>query len=467
MMRTSCRHLAFPTIIVAAMVCLGGAAASAMAQKVTLKSPVSIVERTRDGTLVKGKLTAYDQEGFDYIAPDAPEDHPGNLAWSQLPAQRLYELRTKLMDRDAAASWLDLGKTLIGLDDGQVLANRVLDHAISLDATVKDQAEAIRGKKENSADPVAAGAADKPEQGNGGAAAPVASAPPGVADVLGQAQKNNWGPLDEERSAKVTASLKAFGEAVQQKDKLGLPLQLVETKFFLFYTNISPREAQKWGALLDKMYDRLCELFGVPNGVNIWYGKAVVFVFDKAEQYRQFEEAVFGIPNNKDDNTAGRCHSSGEGQVVIAFYRQADEMVFAEVLVHESTHGFLHRYRSPVFVPSWANEGLAEWIAIQLVPKARWAPARMREADKLIRQHGSTLGGNFFTAKQIDGWQYGVAASLTNWMIQGNKKFYVDYINAVKDGLSTEDAAQKVYSTNLAGVVKAYGESLRIRNLRP
>src|SRR5678816_1538790 len=78
--------------------------------------------------------------------------------------------------------------------------------------------------------------------------------------------------------------------------------------------------------------------------------------------------------------TAGMCHQYGNGDVHIAFYRQPNDLDFANVLVHESIHGFLHRYRSPVDVPSWANEGLAEAIAADMVNRKGLTQAATAEA---------------------------------------------------------------------------------------
>src|SRR5204863_2043789 len=133
-----------------------------------------------------------------------------------------------------------------------------------------------------------------------------------------------------------------------------------------FVSDLPPAETRKWAALLDKMYLRLAEVFAVPNGENIWRGKAIVFVFANRSNYAHFERTMFG---NNPGSAVGLCHEKSDGQVVISFFRSDDEQQFSHVLVHESVHGFIHRFRTPVQVPSWVNEGLAESIATELVPQ--------------------------------------------------------------------------------------------------
>ncbi len=189
------------------------------------------------------------------------------------------------------------------------------------------------------------------------------------------------------------------------------------------------------------MYGRLAEQFNVPDGQNIWRGKGLIIVFQKEKDYFDFERDSH---HTDAKGTAGMCHSYGSGLVHVAFFRQPDELAFAHILVHESTHGFIHRYRSPVFIPSWANEGLAETIASELVPQPTRATNVHFSAMEGVRSHKG-VGDEFFKTEHIEGWQYPVAESLCTYMITQNKTGYVNFINALKDGMPINDALTKVY----------------------
>ncbi len=309
------------------------------------------------------------------------------------------------------------------------------------------------------------------------AIAALASAPAKTSWASGQSDTNH--PQEKQTSAQTSAPLPAWPAptpedharamreskalAEQARAAVGNTMRELETQYFLFSTDLPQDEAMMWAGLLDRMYARLSDLFGVEKGANIWLGKATVFVFSKPGDYYAFESAVF---ESDPAGTAGRCHNRSDGMVVIAFYRQKQDMDFATLLVHESVHGFLHRYRSPIHIPSWANEGLADTIAAELVPKSSWVPNEQKRAKTQLRQRGN-LGGDFFTTEHIDAWQYGVASSLCSFMIRENKKGYVAFINGIKDGLGWEESLRKNYNTDAPTLVSAFGRSIGIKALTP
>lgn len=271
--------------------------------------------------------------------------------------------------------------------------------------------------------------------------------------------QNAWPELTEQQQAKAVDDLKEVAADVAKK--LSHDLLLHETRYFLFYSDLKPVEAANWAGLLDRMYARLAELFAVPRGQNLWKGKALIFVFSRAEDYRRFERQ---IAHTDAGGTAGMCHASSTGVVMIAFYRQPQELTFAHVLVHESVHGFLHRYHSPERIPSWANEGLAETIATELVPERGRRDMVKISAREQIQEHGNSLG-TFFQAQHIEGWQYPVAESMCSFMIMANKKNYVDFINGIKDGLTWEQSLDERYKAPLDRLVVVYGSWVGVRGL--
>src|SRR5215471_499623 len=160
--------------------------------------------------------------------------------------------------------------------------------------------------------------------------------------VIG-ASPGGWPDLSDKDQEQAISQLKSFAQ--DARDKLGINLSAFETKYFIFCSDLSPNEARQWSSLLDRMYDRLSEMFAVPSGKNIWRGKALIFVFSKNADYQRYERQIM---HTDPAGTAGMCHSGSNGNVRIAFHRQEDQLEFAHVLVHESVHGFIHRYRTPV-----------------------------------------------------------------------------------------------------------------------
>jgi len=279
-----------------------------------------------------------------------------------------------------------------------------------------------------------------------------------VPAAVGEVIENAWPALTAEEHAASVAELKAFAE--QTATTLDRPLKMFETKYFLFYSDLPPQQARNWAGLLDKMYARLAEMFAIPKGVNIWRGKALVFVFVNKEDYRRYELEML---NTDPGRTAGMCHSFGTGIVKIAFYRQEEDLAFAHVLVHESVHGFIHRYRTPVPVPSWANEGLAEMVATDLVPQ----PGRFEHVRASARQMVSLHGGvaDFFVLKHIDFWQYPVAEMMCTFMVKENRKNYVEFIKGIKDGMDVKDCFKEKFRVGREQTVRAFERWLGLATL--
>jgi hypothetical protein len=445
------------------LLCLA-AAALARADKVQLDKPVPISTVKADRKPLDGKLVAYDEEGFDLVRG---KDKTVRVKWSELAAPGVYNVTSTIVGPKAGAEdWMWVGRTMMGVKDGEPFADKAFARAVKIDPdlqkTVDELKEAAKKPQVVAEAPRRAEADDMSASSAGGP------------QVVGKAQAGPWPPQSGEQRAKRIEELKKFAE--QSADRLKRPLALQETKYFLFYSDLPPQEASNWAGLLDRMYAKLAGLFGVeqaarrPGSVssrgefaNVWDGKALVFVFQKPEDYRRFQQ----VCHNTDAGTsAGMCHCYGDGKVHIAFYRQADQLTFAHVLVHESVHGFVHRFRSPATVPSWTNEGLAEVIATELVPRPGRPKERELTARQSLQMRGNLNGGlgNLFEARHIEGWQYPVAETLCAFMIQQSKARYVDFIMGIKDGLTWEQSLEQRYKAPRDRLVAAYRQSLGLKN---
>jgi hypothetical protein len=424
------------------------------AERVVLDRPVNLVVTLENQTRLRGRMTAWDAQGFNLTDGD---DHVHDVAWSRLPAAQVYQIHEGLLRSADGAAWLDLGVRLREMDGGEAQAERAFVRAERLDASLKTKTERAR-KGEPLDDPA------PPATLTDGILPPGAGGDPGGMAagprMVGGVQHDNWGPQSPEKTEASIARLKAFGEETRQK--INSNLQLYETDFFICYTDLSPQESRRWAGELDKMYNRLCDLFDVQRGENIWLGKCLIFIFRSEPDYHRFQSVMHQTDST---GTAGMCHGYGHGDVHVAFFRQSNEMLFAHILVHESVHGFLHRYRSPVHIPTWINEGLAEVISYELVPKATSVPTLQALGRTQVRMLGHT--GRMFDAPRLERWQYGLASSLTTFMIQQNKRGYVAFINGIKDGQTWRDSLEKNYGVGLDRLVQVFGETQGVRNLRP
>jgi hypothetical protein len=285
-----------------------------------------------------------------------------------------------------------------------------------------------------------------------------------AADRLRQRREHLWGsPSDVDLS-----EARAFYDDLFQKAQALFPTQRfarVETKYFVFYTDMPQQQVAGYIANLDAMYDQLCVLFGLPKSTNIWIGKCPVIAFLKTEHFQQFEAVHMGVPDTR--GVAGLNHKWDDGRVVTVCARGEDPVFFAVILVHETSHGFMHRIRSSSHIPTWMNEGIAEWISAVVVPQSDHIANRMAEALPLIRATGS-LGGDFLVDDgRIDRWQYGVAATLTQTLMSTDANAYRALITGIKEGYTWQEALELTYGVTTADLAAAYGRQIGVLNLRP
>jgi len=281
---------------------------------------------------------------------------------------------------------------------------------------------------------------------------------------LGSRQEQLWGTPSPEDVREALA----FYEELFQKAQTMFPMQRfsrVETKYFLFFTDMPPQQVAGYIASLDAMYDQLCVLFGLPKDTNIWLGKCPVIAFLNRQMFQQFEAEHMDVPDTT--GFAGLNHQWSDGRVVTVCARGDDPVFFAVILVHETSHGFLHRMRSSGDIPPWMNEGIADWIAAIVVPQSDHIANRMAEAIPRIRATGS-LGGDFLDDDgTIDRWQYGVAATVTQYLVSTDANAYRALITGIKEGYSWQEALELTYGATSAELAAAYGRQIGIPNLRP
>lgn len=415
-------------------------ASSGVADEVALDKPLKVSISRKDRTPLAGMLVAYDENRFRIKAPNGAVTE---VTWDELDARNIFLLHKRAFgDTATAEQWFELGERLSGDADSK-WSDLAFEAALKLDASLVDRIKEAKTARKQAAPPQPAAAKAKDD----------ADADPTAAE------DKFWGRLTEEQSEAAIAELKAFAE--EARKTIGMrELRAYESKYFLFCTDLDAKEAAQWYGLLDKMYDRLLAMFAIPKATNIWHGKALVFVFKDRSDFVSYEATVEEY--QAAPSVAGLCHQVGP-IVRIAFYRQPDEMEFAQVLVHESSHGFIHRYRSPEHIPSWVNEGLAEWIAYDLVPRSKPESYRIDAMKQRLNDRGDT--GGMFEAGKIEPWQYDLAYTLTDFMIRQNRRGYIKFFNALKGGKAWDKALEEDYGAPVERLVAAYGQSLRLNTI--
>jgi len=273
-----------------------------------------------------------------------------------------------------------------------------------------------------------------------------------------------WPTLSsQEHQAAIDSHKKRFAEVAAL-----LPtMQLFETEHFLFCTNIPPQQVGVFIASLDRMYAWMRQTYGIGENQPVWRGKASVYAFVREDEFVAFERQF--MKNDPQAGTAGLCHSDGERNICIAVHQGTDADYFGVVLVHETSHGFIHCYKTPTRVPSWVNEGMAEVIASLMVPSSQGVKnkeQRFLQALQSVPQ--PRLGREFFVVEDnIPFNRYGGASSMTRFLLQANQRNYVSFIDLLKEGMPWEEALSRSYHATKEQLVASYGRWLGVPNLMP
>lgn len=269
-------------------------------------------------------------------------------------------------------------------------------------------------------------------------------------------------PSQEEREETIEKARELFKKTQELFPDRQFHLQ--ETEFYLFFTDMPVEQVAGYVANLDSMYRQLCLAFGILPDKNIWKGKCPILAFVNADQYHQFEAELMNYPDSA--GTQGLYHGASDGRVVVAVFSGKDPAQFGAVLVHETAHGFVHRLRSNVDIVGWINEGIAEWITGVVVPASNVVARRQSDAMVLLRTKHS-MDGFFTPDKRLTSTDYGIASSLTEFMLQTDPNLYRAFLMAIKDGYSLENALKLTYDCTPAELVQSFGNSIGVPDLAP
>ena len=270
-------------------------------------------------------------------------------------------------------------------------------------------------------------------------------------------------PWPELSAAEHAAAVSELGEFVARVRQAFPALAVVETHEFIVATDIPAAQMAPSTAKLDAMHDLLCDLYGIPQGEPVWQGKCLVVAFLAADDFRAFEGRFMEVDAK---GMHGLCHQRSDGRVIMACHRGDDAPAFAHMLVHETSHGFNHRWMSPVRLPNWLNEGIAEWVGTQVVPGCDQVPLKEARAGEFVRATGG-LGPGFFAAENIDAVQYGIASGLVKFMAGRDQRKFAALVRGVKEGLPVEESLRQAYGATLEELVAGYGAAIGVPNLKP
>jgi hypothetical protein len=275
-----------------------------------------------------------------------------------------------------------------------------------------------------------------------------------VNDQLSSTGQHLWEPLTNDEQLEFLRKQEAFINKIRNTMP-SVRWRLVETNYFIFLTDLNPSEVDGYIVYLDAMYQQLCKAFGIPPEKNIWCGKCMIVAFREKPTYIHFESAVMNF--NKAEGTQGLCHQEFDGSVLFAGYKGTNNF-FGHVLVHETSHGFVHRYLSSARAPSWLNEGMADWLAHQVV-KGEHIPRRQKASAAKMKAQGNW--GNILTAERISPDHYGVSSVLVQILLSRDRGGqFKKYFDGIKEGRNPERCLKEFFNLSYIDLEILYAKAI-------
>ena len=405
-------------VLAVALWASGGPAAGQTASAKT----VELRARTVDGKTVQGTISGWDEAGCSGAF--------GAIPWTDLPAAEVDRVLRKLTDASSPDGLLVVARALFSTQDGASRGEALLKQALRKDSSLGEKAAAARAA---------------------GIEARESSAARRLRETLPQAREGSgivtWPiPTPEQREQALKETRVGIEKAIDPVAKLsGMRWSFAESEYWLVYGDLAQRDLADLGKRLDSLYRRVAEMMALPKGVNIFHGKAGCVVTSSLWIYRDLEKSMYQW--DPPLNIIGLCHYDGP-RVVVNAYRDPNDDAFMSLLVHEATHGFMHRYGTPVQLPMWASEGYCELVAARSFERSTVDALRRPQGLRYLRGGGSSLpflqtNGRDGRWPGEDGVGYAVAYLTVCHLIDRHGDAFGDWVRDVKSGVPWEESLQK------------------------
>ncbi len=370
----------------------------------------------------------------------------GTHPWGALEYLSMKRTFQKFMDRSSGADWLMLGELQLERDDvrGDKESEASFVQALRRDPSLEAGIQAARSRGME---------ADRlRDEANRITAAETLreGLPEGVTWTA-----KPWPILSDAQQDDAVAEMKKDSQALLEEAGFE-NAQPVETEYFLVYSALAPRETASLVRQLDAMYSTVTKLLGIPEGLNLFWGKASIFICRTSDEFRLIEAQAF--KNMVAPGVIGLCHQRGP-KVFVNTFRSEDDLQFASTLVHETVHGIMHRFISPVRLPTWADEGFAEYVAGRSFQGSPVDSNRRPQGLHFIR-NGGDLSAVIEMSYQDGTWPgdqavgYAVGYLLCTTMIQENPRGFADWVRAVKAGKNWRQALEDEYGVSVDRLVR-------------
>lgn len=238
-----------------------------------------------------------------------------------------------------------------------------------------------------------------------------------------------------------------------------------QSRYYILCSDLPPVEGRQILGALDRVYDALCDGFGIPIGKNVWYGKCIVHAFRERSDFLAWEQHYY---QDGQTTSGAKVHwNNGTGRVIITLSPRNSLSGKLGLVVHETAFGLIHRYRSGMPVPKWMRVGIAEWAAETIVPEFDGPSKRRAVAIDSCKQTGTIPFELLLDEGVVEGdIGTGLSSALVRFLAEKDKTKYRQFCRAIKDGRSAEESLGLVYRWDYTALVKAFGVKIGVPRLK-
>lgn len=259
-----------------------------------------------------------------------------------------------------------------------------------------------------------------------------------------------------------------WGELV--RTKIAPTMHLVETEHFLIFSTWNRSNDQALRNVCEDMYQKLAAQFRVVPSESVWVGKCPIYIFWKAVDYLQFSTDIDKSLERREDLQHAAGYHSSRGNFSYIVLNGAEKLgkdreraiqQFYGLLVHEGTHAFMNRYISARRLPTWVEEGFADYMAATLVPQSGANRKHVVETRRALDRGGDLF--EILDRKTLSSAEYGVAQSLVRHLISVNPVAFHRFVVLLKQGKSENEALTEAYRANRQDLIRHWAAANRNR----
>ncbi|MCX5683882.1 MAG: peptidase MA family metallohydrolase [Planctomycetota bacterium] len=254
--------------------------------------------------------------------------------------------------------------------------------------------------------------------------------------------------------------------AVQKKHvetlnkKFAAKFAVAETPHYLIFSDSPAAVTQQFALCCEALYNNLQRQLALPAAERVWDGKCVLMLFKNKPEMQTYAKDFDEMePGAMEGYCGGEWYGKkGEGTLlvhIVLFTGASDFKLLQRVFVHEATHGFFFGYRSRVVLPTWLNEGLAEYMTVVNdagLHKEKWDESVKRARSGASIQQVFEVSGD----DRLKAEDYAIAYSLTEVLVTGSKTKFKELVDALKDGKEPNNALTANFGVDTSGLEKQW-----------